>query len=626
MGRFYFNTPSKVVALTVIMTACLGVITAFKSPAPTAGYYRNGALVAFEPDYTQLYVTYNTGVSLAEMEQRGKKASRTEAMLGNTSGKEGYLSAKYYTETAIDGQQLMEQMVQDPNVASVYPAFIRGKQTVLVSNEFFLVLSSQDDEAATSSVKALQDIGAVVVKVYEIGDKTFVKAAIPKNADVWQAAQVMGVLSFVEVAQPSFVSQMAHSLTPNDTRFSEQWFLDQSSDADIDAPEAWQVSLGDPNVIVSVWDTGFQTNHPDMTGRYVFTYDAIEDNSIVTPENANDNHGTACIGLIGATTNNNVGVAGVAPGVKVMPVDIGFGINAQGSFSTITEGFVRAAAWVVSKPGVVAVSCSYGGAGDDAVEQAAYQSIIDNARGGKGAVVLASTGNDGSANEVQFPVYYPNIVGVGASTITDAKASFSNFGDSTDVVAPGAATLTIDRSGTAGYSSTDYTSFNGTSAACPVAAGVVGLIASSDTNLTSYELAEALYRSADKVNASYEITAGYPFGTWSSTSGYGRVNAANGINIVTSNDESRVSEEGITISPNPSDGYLRILIAKPQSRFYTLRVMGLDGRLLQEQVFSPISGSTPVAVQIINKPKGIGFVVIIGAEGKIVARKKVIFN
>lgn len=152
-----------------------------------------------------------------------------------------------------------------------------------------------------------------------------------------------------------------------------------------------------------------------------------------------------------------------------------------------------------------------------------------------GSVVLFSSGNNNQ--DVIFPARLENVIAVGASSFCDERKSFtscdnedwwgSNFGESLDLVAPGVEIWTTDISGANGYTlEDDEPDFNGTSSACPNAAGVVALILSVNPELTQQEAREILERSTDKIDGyNYSITQGQPHGSWNSEVGYGRVNA-----------------------------------------------------------------------------------------------------
>ncbi|MEO0405106.1 MAG: S8 family serine peptidase, partial [Bacteroidota bacterium] len=155
----------------------------------------------------------------------------------------------------------------------------------------------------------------------------------------------------------------------------------------------------------------------------------------------------------------------------------------------------------------------------------AFESMATETRDGLGAVVLVAAGNENSTN-IGPPSNYPTTLAVGSTTSSDQRSSFSNYGVDLSFVAPGSGIFTTDMEGSDGYTGSAYTNFTGTSAACPVAAGVVGLMASAYPELTADELSEALLISCEKVGSySYTETAGYDFGTWNNEMGYGRVNA-----------------------------------------------------------------------------------------------------
>ena len=124
---------------------------------------------------------------------------------------------------------------------------------------------------------------------------------------------------------------------PNDEYFPEQWYLHNTGqtcmygsggtpNADINAPEAWETTTGDPNVVIAVVDSGVDSNHPDLVDNLVPGYDFWEYDNLPNPspevslDNANYGHGTGCAGLIAATGNNNIGVTGVTWNCSIMPI------------------------------------------------------------------------------------------------------------------------------------------------------------------------------------------------------------------------------------------------------------------------------------------------------------------
>ena len=331
-------------------------------------------------------------------------------------------------------------------------------------------------------------------------------------------------------AQSDFTFRVESHYVPNDNLFNQQTFLNRLSDIDIDAPEAWDITQGNPNLVVAVMDgNAYDLRHTDMTGKFVSPYDAVNDDNDPSATGTSDNHGTPCAGLIGAATNNGTGVAGVGFNVKVMPIVIGFDLNG-GSFNTNNTIIGRATSKITGTAGVVAVSNSWGSSSSDAAREQLYTQMRQNSRGGLGAVVLGSAGND-NGNLLRYPGNFAGVVKVGASDKAakrvKAEAWGYNYSAAVDVVAPGVNTYTIDRPGTAGYPSGAYGNFNGTSAACPIAAGIVGLMASVNPALTGAEMADLLQLNTEKVGGYNYATLlpARPLGTWHFEMGHGRVNA-----------------------------------------------------------------------------------------------------
>ncbi|QHT66359.1 S8 family serine peptidase [Rhodocytophaga rosea] len=519
----------------LLWLACLTALTQ-SQPSNTIEeyyYYAQGKKTALTPIRDEIFVTYTTKVNLA-------KGNNSTFILKNKVGKPAkndvfapvnairYKIGPSMVKSAQRLTDIAGQFKSDPDVITAYPAFKIGGEKVYVGNKVTYMLKSGAQAMQASNF--LKSHQAAIVEEINLGDKILYVVAVSKGKSTFGVANSLFESGLVEYAEPEFTFSGKNDVIPNDPVYSSQWFLNQSNDADIDAPEAWNISTGSANVVVAVIDGhGYDLTHPDLTGKLVNPYDAANDDNVPDPENADANHGTPCVGLIAATTNNTTGVASVGFNIPALPICIGF--NAVGnSFETNATIIARAAARVINTPNVVAVSNSYslGPASFAATVEASYTSMRLNSRGGLGAVILASTGNDNLSNPTPYPASYVNVVGVGASTDTDTRASFSNYGEVTDVVAPGVNTHTLDRTGAPGYALGSYNGFNGTSAACPVAAGVVGLIASVNPNANWAFLMADLQYSCDKTGG-YTYSPGYSYGLWNNEMGYGRVNAFKGM-------------------------------------------------------------------------------------------------
>jgi subtilisin family serine protease len=373
-----------------------------------------------------------------------------------------------------------------------------------------------------------------------------------------------------EYTEPNFFypdNGMLH-YEPNDPLFNQQWALKNTGQsvptggvtsagdlanamgipgADMDVYRAWDFVKGNNQVKIVVYDTGVDASHPDLSANLVTGYNAATNVSSVTSDS--EGHGTCCAGIVGARSNNGIGVAGIAGGdntpgsnCQIMSFRI---TNNMGGFTTdvnIARGFDTARV-----RNVHVISNSWGGGTPSATLTNAINNCAYNSRDGKGTVILFSSGNDGY-NPPAYPSYLSSVVCVGASTTHDQKKAAGtgnqwwwggNYGENMngdlDIVAP-TIVWTTDIQGTGGYNTSpgtagDYIStFNGTSAACPNVAGVAGLIFSVNPDFTAAQVKEFLYRGADKIdNVAYSAYKTY--GKWNDYYGYGRVNAYNSVRL-----------------------------------------------------------------------------------------------
>lgn len=294
--------------------------------------------------------------------------------------------------------------------------------------------------------------------------------------------------------------------------------------AAIHAPEAWQISEGEPSVIVAVLDSGVDRHHPDL--ELVTGFDTVPGGHAEPGPQplAREAHGTACSGIAGGQGRNTLGVRGVAPRSRIAPVRLGrmtqFGYDC--TEIQIAECLRHASSFarILSNSYVAFPHMVIQRAIEDAVRQ--------------GCVVVAAAGNDGGS--VNHPAAYPDVIAVAAHNEHDrpcgpddwAAGKASCKGKEISVAAPGVHVWTTDLTGDQGYSpdrdpqgfDPNYTStFGGTSAACPFVAGTVALMLSVNPALRPNEVREILEVTAEKVG-----DLEYPGGR-NDRLGHGRVNA-----------------------------------------------------------------------------------------------------
>lgn len=332
-----------------------------------------------------------------------------------------------------------------------------------------------------------------------------------------------------------------------DPRYVEQWALNNSTDKDIDAPEAWAKCIGKPMVetTIAIFDgAGFDLNHVDM-GNVPYRLYAYDNTTNVAPKGPYDKHATPCLSQPLGMSDNGIGIKGIGNNrLTGCAVQMGHNSQSTGTFYTSYTEKARSWSYTLTIPSCRVVSCSFGSTAYSSTEQTLINNFVKNAGGGKGGLVFASSGNSGLSTWKNYPASYANVIAVGASTSNDTRASFSNYSTGLDIAAPGQSILSLDNSGTSGYTTGDYTSFSGTSAASPVAASVGAMIFSYKPDLTNKQAYELLIKGCEKTGGySYaDLSSDSTSGTWSKELGYGRVNLYNSLTL----------SDGVTPIPTPT--------------------------------------------------------------------------
>jgi thermitase len=327
-------------------------------------------------------------------------------------------------------------------------------------------------------------------------------------------------------------------ITPDDPGWINQW-----GPAKIEAPAAWGVVTGTPDVVIAVLDTGVYLDHEDLAsklwtnpgeipgnwvdddgngqvddihGWHFFhswsgsTYFPAEDSDV-----RDDNgHGTHVAGIAAAAANNGAGIAGLAWGARIMPVKV-LNQYGDGFYSDLAAGIIYAA-----DNGARVINMSLGGAESSQMLCAA----VDYARR-HGAVVVSATGNDG-APWVRYPAACPSALAVAATDSDDQQTSFSNYGSQVALAAPGTDIYSTWCHQNIYLKLCDgnyYLTKSGTSMATPHVSGVAALIWSRWPALTADAVAMQITRTAVDVASP----------GWDEYTGWGRLNAAAAVTPLT---------------------------------------------------------------------------------------------
>lgn len=319
-----------------------------------------------------------------------------------------------------------------PSKTNRIKSYIEGE--VIVKYKNFITKADLNKRHSLIAAKKIKDIGNLRLQHIKL----------PDNIKTEDAVKYYRTLPEVEYAEPNFIVKKASTI-PNDAGYDLQWGL-----KNIKADLAWDVTTGSNRVIIAIIDSGISFEHPDLkeniwsnskelcndgidndNNGYIddcYGWDYIDNDGF--PEDF-DGHGTMVAGVIGATSNNSIGIAGVMWNVKIMPLRI-LGINGGGDIANA----IRAINYAVEN-GAKVINTSWG---NYDYSQALYDSI--NYASSKGVLFVAAAGNDGSNNDTEpfYPASYnlDNIISVTAIDNNDNLESYFNYGkDTVHLAAPG---------------------------------------------------------------------------------------------------------------------------------------------------------------------------------------------
>jgi subtilisin family serine protease len=291
---------------------------------------------------------------------------------------------------------------------------------------------------------------------------------------------IVGLLAALSLGGTSATSAVAHAdaITPNDPGYSQQWGVVKTR-----VNQAWSAVHGSSRVVIAIVDTGV-TPVGDLAGRVLPGHDFINDDGDARDDNG---HGTMAAEVAAASSYNKAGIAGICGGCEILPVKV-LDSKGAGSYTAIANGIRYAA-----DQGATIISLSLGGAEDSADLRGAVAYAA-----GKGSLVIAAAGNDGSSAP-HYPASVPSVLAVGGVTSGDTRYSWSDYGSWVDVTAPGC----NPSQNLAGA----IVQYCGTSSATPFVSGVAGLLASTDPAPTAAQIRTAIVASRvaggriDAVNA-----------------------------------------------------------------------------------------------------------------------------
>ncbi|MBT2756687.1 S8 family serine peptidase [Mesobacillus foraminis] len=350
----------------------------------------------------------------------------------------------------------------------------------------------------------------------------FILVSSPKGYDLASVAASLLNYQEIEYVEPNYRVEAAY--TPSDPGYKKQWYLGR-----IQAPKAWDQTKGASNITVAIIDGGVQTSHPELKGKIVAPYNVVTGK----PTLPADHHGTHVAGIIAASFNK-AGTAGVAPNIKIMPINV-----FSGEYADTFD--IASAVYYAADHQANVINMSLGSYYYSAVmkEAVAYART-------KGAVVVAAAGNE-DLNFNTYPAAFPNVIGVSALNKDNKITIFSNYGRYIDFAAPGIDIYSTVAGG-------KYNTMDGTSMAAPQVSGVAALVLSKNPLLSPAEVESILknssvdlgskgrdnyygygridaYRALQKTPSPVSVTAGKTFNMSGSNRTYISVTAKKGSTV-----------------------------------------------------------------------------------------------
>ena len=317
---------------------------------------------------------------------------------------------------------------------------------------------------------------------------------------------------YFEVIEPAYKSKGMYS--PNDPQNGSQYYLSL-----IKAYEAWDITKGSESIVIGIVDSGGDLDHPDLASQlFINTGDPLDgidndndgyidnnkgwdfsgtdtllisqpgfvgDNNASIIKGGNHSHGTWAAGCASAASDNATGISGVGFKTKLLFTKH-YADNQPSTDRNYSSNLYQGILYAATH-GAKIINCSWGGNNASAV----YQDVIAYVTLDLGCLVVASAGNDGTT-DLLYPASYDYVLSVAGSDSNDKAATFSNYGKTVDITAPGVNTFTT------GFNDI-YQSETGTSFSAPIVSGAAALVWAAFPTYTPLQVGEQLRISADPI-------------------------------------------------------------------------------------------------------------------------------
>lgn len=525
-------------------------------------YYRGKVKVPFEPPSDLLGVSVKPDL-LGELEEElmayARELKLQPEKVGEPIRKDNVRVFRFPPRTSEQNKQRIQQLLSEHPLVRLAGPVIRidEKSVSFLTNELVVKFKVQVTKKEVYTIAKRYNLN--LIRTIPYARNAFLFRTSPQASyNLLKTCAEVIKSRLVEYAEPNLVTTAVDDYTPNDHLFGQQ-----PHHQIINTEGAWDTTMGSNSIIIAVVDSGCDWDHPDFTDDLAPGVPKVYERynfANMTSDPTSGAHGTKSCGIATANADNTEGIAGVAPGCRLMPIrrpspltdvacsDMYIWIAGFDPGSA-TPGFPKPIS-----PGADVISNSFG------IYQMALSGIMRDTldfvttygRGGKGCVVAFSVGNDNTDFTVPNPVLggarqwaaYEKTIAVASSAISppdasEIKVSTSSYGPAVDVCAPGGGppggaesrTLSTDNvgsgdtAGSAGALSLDYDDFGQTSCACPQVAGVAALILSVNPDVAWVQVRQILRNTAVPIDAANTDPTGQWVAGFSQWYGHGRINA-----------------------------------------------------------------------------------------------------
>lgn len=527
---------------TIVLLVLMATVLCVRSQKTTPGYYfYDGTKMEIPVSTTSALVYFNkANISLDEI----NSAYTVEKEVLLDSKKAELLYAFQIGIGSDNYEAALTELKGKPYVYDVEPV-IGEEGYTMVSSTFYVLLNNRSDTSVLKTM-AEQTMATYEGALFDKDDLGLMWYGLSTNKSTYNALEmsaIYGESGLFKAVDPGFIYTVRQN-TLTDAMLSYQWHLGDDGDL---FDDIWLDSILGNDIKVAIIDDGVDVTHNEFAGLTTIASADFSGDNMTYPASVNGSHATKVAGVIFAN-HNQYDIAGIAPKAKLINVSV-MNPNFSSPQNYLDNDIVIKLASAIKYADTSAadiILCPWDFITGTNVPT--YSSVLEtridgalsNGRGGKGSVVIFSSGNkNGTSKDISYPANYDDrLIVVGASMTNNRRWGQSCYGDELDVVAPGKDiwTTTTDING-----DHDLEEISGTSMSAAYAAGVAALMLSANPNLTRSQIDWILKATAYK---HYYYTFGtysnHPSGTWNNEVGYGRVNPCRAVEMA----------KNISLTPN----------------------------------------------------------------------------